>query len=77
MHTHFAKRPRIMKTEPLFASEASTAKLLDMKPAELRAQVAAGHLPPPKKIGLLERFDVDELRRVIRGEVAGGGAMQW
>ncbi|MDO8983799.1 hypothetical protein [Cypionkella sp.] len=64
------------KAEPIFASEASAAKLLDMKPAELRAQVEAGNLPPPKQIGPFERFDVDELRRVIRGE-AMGGAMQW
>lgn len=65
-----------MKNEPIFASEASAARLLDMKPTELRAQVAAGNLPPPKQIGPLERFDVDELRRVIRGEPMGG-PMQW
>ncbi|OHC54468.1 MAG: hypothetical protein A3D16_09845 [Rhodobacterales bacterium RIFCSPHIGHO2_02_FULL_62_130] len=66
-----------MKLDPIFATEARAAALLDMKATELREQVAAGNLPPPKRIGQLERFDVDELRRVIRGDVAGGGAMQW
>lgn len=65
-----------MKPEPIFATVGLAAKLLDMKPDELRAQVAAGNLPPPLQIGSLERFDVDELRRVIRGEPMGG-AMQW
>ena len=66
-----------MKHSPIFATEASAARLLDMKPAELREQVQAGNLPPPKTIGTHQRFDVDELRRVIRGETIGGGAMVW
>jgi hypothetical protein len=65
-----------MKVDPIFVSDVGAAKLLDMKPADLRAQVAAGNLPRPKQIGPFERFDVDELRRVIRGEPMGG-AMEW
>lgn len=66
-----------MKPEPIFASEASAARLLDMKPAEFRGLVEAGHLPLPRDIGGFKRFDLDELRRVIRGDVLGGGVMQW
>ena len=66
-----------MKLEPIFASEASAARLLDMKPGELRALVLAGHLPAARDIGGYQRFDLDELRRVIRGDVLGGGVMQW
>ncbi len=65
-----------MKPEPIFASEASAARLLDMKPAEFRAQVQAGNLPRPVLIGPIERFDVDELCRVVRGDPVGGG-MEW
>lgn len=32
-------------TRPLYASEATAARLLDMKPAEFRALVRDGHLP--------------------------------
>jgi hypothetical protein len=66
-----------VSVEPIFATEARAAKLLDMKPADLRAQVDAGNLPPPKRIGGLERFDIEELTRVIRGDVAGTGVYQW
>jgi hypothetical protein len=66
-----------MKADPIFATDTTAARLLDMKPAEFRAQVDAGNLPRPHMIGTIERFDVDELRRVIRGEMIGGGEMQW
>ena len=65
--------------DPLFASERTAARLLDMKPVELRAMVAAGHLPGPRRIGDLERFDMAELSAVLRGEKigTGGGVMEW
>jgi hypothetical protein len=34
-------------------------------------------LPPPRSLCGIERYDVDQLRRVIRGEDVGGGAMEW
>ena len=66
-----------MALEPLFATPERAAKMLDMKPSELAAQVEAGNLPAPKRIGGLVRYDVDELRAVIRGEIAGAGVYQW
>lgn len=66
-----------MKEAPLFASEATAARLLDMKPAKLRDLVKAGHLPPPHDIGGELRFDVAELQKVIRGDLIGGGEMTW
>ncbi len=52
---------------PLFASDATAAKLLDMRPAEFRELVEAGALPSPVQIGPLRRWDVDELRAILRG----------
>lgn len=66
-----------MKADPLFASEASAARLLDMKTQRFRELVDLGHLPRPYDIGGEKRFDVAELRRVIRGELIGGGGMEW
>ena len=63
--------------EPLFASELTAARLLDMKPGDFRDLVNRGHLPPPRKIGNLERFDLAELQAVIRGDKIGGGEMTW
>lgn len=58
---------------PIFASEAKAARLLDMKPAEFRALVKAGHLPPGREIapGMI-RWPVDDLRRIASGEAAEG-----
>lgn len=63
--------------EPIFASELTAARLLDMTRADFRALVDRGHLPPPRRIGNLERFDLAELQAVIRGEKIGGGDMRW
>lgn len=63
---------------PLFASDRSAAKLLDMKPAEFLGLVDGGHLPRPRDIGGLERWDVEELRRIVRGDAAElAGGMDW
>lgn len=63
---------------PIFASEATAAKLLDMKPAEFRGLVEAGHLPPPRDLAGLKRWDVAELRRIISGEAVDGmGDVRW
>lgn len=61
----------------MFASEASAAKLLDMRQGDFRELVQAGHLPRPRRIGPHERWDVEELRRILRGEAVGGGDMSW
>lgn len=64
---------------PIFACEVSAARLLDMKPAEFRALVAAGHLPPGREIAPgYRRWSVDDLRRIFSGEAAEGmGDVQW
>ena len=65
--------------QPLFASEARAARLLDMKPAEFRALVEAGHLPRGREIAPgLVRWPVDDLRRIVAGEAIDGmGDVQW
>jgi hypothetical protein len=56
---------------PVLASEATAARLLDMKPAEFRALVEAGHLPRGREIAPgIVRWNVEDLRRI-----ASGGAM--
>jgi hypothetical protein len=57
---------------PIFAAERTAAKLLDMRPAEFREHVDAGRLPRPCDIGGAERWDVEALARIIRGEAAEG-----
>ncbi len=62
----------------IFATERSAARLLDMKTAEFAQLVGNGHLPKPRRIGNMKRWDVDELRRIIVGEVAEGmGVVNW
>ena len=62
---------------PLFATDKSTAKLLDMKPKQFRALVAAGDLPGPVVIDGLERWDVEALTRVLRGELVFAERPKW
>lgn len=62
----------------ILARECNAAKLLDMKPTEFRALVDEGHLPKPRLIAGFERWDVEELRLIGRGDVATGMAgVQW
>jgi len=64
---------------PIFASECAAAKLLDMKLAEFRALVDAGHLPRGREIAPgVVRWPVDDLRRIATGNaVEGMGDVQW
>lgn len=64
---------------PIFASEASAARLLDMKPAEFRALVEAGHLPRGREIAPgVVRWSSDDLRRIASGEAIDGmGDVRW
>lgn len=59
---------------PIFASEATAAKLLDMKPAEFRDLVSKGHLPRGREIvpGVV-RWPVDDLRKIASGQAIDGG----
>ncbi len=64
---------------PIFASETSAALLLDLKPAQFRELVQAGHLPRGREIAPgLVRWPVDDLRRIATGEASDGmGDVQW
>lgn len=62
---------------PLFADERRAADLFCMKPKEFRRLVNDGHLPPPRDLGGLERWDVEELRQIARGEAMEGGGLTW
>lgn len=63
---------------PILASEATAARLLDMKPGEFRSLVEGGHLPRARDVGGFKRWDVEELRRIAKGEAAEGlGDVEW
>ncbi len=63
---------------PFFASDRIAAQLLDMKPTEFRKLVGNGDLPQPCRIGDLERWDMQEIGRIISGEaIHGMGDIQW
>ena len=63
---------------PIFANEANSARLLDLKPAEFRALVEGGHLPKGRPIHDFIRWDVEQLRRIVAGEAVDGmGGVQW
>lgn len=62
------------KHTPLFATEASAAQLLDMKAAEFRALVEAGHLPKGREIAPgLVRWPVEDLRKIASGAAIDEG----
>lgn len=61
-------------SNPILASETSAARLLDLRVAEFRSLVEAGHLPRGREIapGIL-RWATDDLRRIAGGEAIEGG----
>lgn len=61
---------------PLAAGKKRAAALLDLPVKRFEEYVQAGILPGPKRIGNDERWDVEELRRVLRGE-SGLETVQW
>lgn len=65
------------KPAPIFATAATAARMLDMKLSEFMELVSAGVLPPPRSIGPFARYDMDEIQRVVRGDLIGGGEMEW
>lgn len=64
---------------PLFVSETSAARLLDLKTGQFRELVKAGHLPRGREIAPgLVRWPVDDLSRIATGDAAEGmGDVQW
>lgn len=66
-----------MSGRPILADEKTAAKLLCLPPRAFRDLVAQGHLPPPRDLGGFERWDVDDLRRIARGEAMEDGGMTW
>lgn len=62
---------------PIFAKDKTAAQLMDMTEAEFLRLVDEGHLPKPRTIGGIQRWDVSELNRIARGESIQGGTMTW
>ena len=56
--------------EPLAVKAQTAAAMLDLPPAEFLRLVGAGALPPPVKIGQHERWRVEQLNAIIRGDAA-------
>ena len=61
-----------MPHAPILASERTAAGLLDMKPDDFRRLVSEGHLPAGKEIAGIRRWDMEELRKIFRGELVDG-----
>ena len=56
---------------PIYAADATAAKLYDMKTPEFLAHVDAGHFPRGKEIAPnVIRWDVEELRSIAKGDLA-------
>jgi predicted HTH domain antitoxin len=55
---------------PIFASERTAARLLDMSVAAFKRLVKEGSLPPATRF---DRWDVEELRQIMRGDAAKYG----
>lgn len=68
-----------MNPAPILASESTAARLLDMRLAQFRALVEAGHFPRGREIAPgLVRWSVDDLRRIAKGEAVDGmGDVKW
>lgn len=57
---------------PIAVNEKNAAKMLDMPVGSFRDLVTDGILPKPRKIGPHERWDADELRAILRGQMIDG-----
>lgn len=57
--------------QPIMASEATAAKLLELSAGQFKQLVDTGVLPRGREIcrGIV-RWDVEELRRIARGDMA-------
>lgn len=63
--------------QPMFADDKTAAELFCMKTKDFRKLVEEGYLPGPRDLGGFERWDVDELQKIVRGESLDGGEMKW
>lgn len=57
-------------TSPLAVRAQTAAAMLDMPPKEFMRLVECGALPPPVRIGKFERWRVEQLNAIIRGNAA-------
>jgi predicted DNA-binding transcriptional regulator AlpA len=55
---------------PLAVRAQTAAAMLDMAPVEFMRLVEHGALPPPVRIGQHDRWNVDQLTAIIRGDAA-------
>ncbi len=64
---------------PLFASDVTAARLLDLRTGQFMDLVRQGHLPPGREIapGVL-RWNTEDLRRISNGESGDvWGGIDW
>ncbi|MCA2007914.1 hypothetical protein [Tritonibacter mobilis] len=54
---------------PIAVGEKSAAKMFDMEVRQFRDLVQQGILPKPRQIGSHDRWDAEELRAVVRGQM--------
>lgn len=57
-------------TDRLAVTDRTAAAMLDMSRDRFRALVSQGALPKPTRIGPEERWPVDTLRAILRGEAS-------
>lgn len=62
----------MVQIAPIAVGEKNAAKMLDLPVTRFRQLVSEGVLPRPRKIGPYERWDADELRAIIRGQMVDG-----
>lgn len=61
------------KLTPIWAKEATAAKLMDMTTAQFRELVEKGYLPTGREIAPgVTRWSVEELARIVRGDASQG-----
>lgn len=67
------KRPTL-----LFANDKNAAALLDLKTKDFHGLVSEGVLPKPMRIGEFERWDVEQLQSIARGDaIDGSEVIEW
>lgn len=55
---------------PIAVRDATAAAMLELPLPRFRELVAAGALPQPKRIGPHERWSVEQLQAIVRGDAA-------
>lgn len=64
-------------TAPLAVTDREAASMFRLKPAQFAELVKAGALPPPKRIGKYERWDVEDLKAILDGKLARPSAREF